>query len=219
MVLASYEAITTVLSKEEASGRDGFGIMIDRSFGKNVGFAMSNGIHQDLTKKWTVKNLRNFGFGSVHKLEGEINGEINAFVNDLEKTADNDGKIIFRVDHTFLLSISHIMYKMLAGANCIIDKKTLMSLNEPTTLMEKASGLTGTVGGALAVYIPQIRYIFPEWTGRNIHLKCRSVFQKESRVRHKVIFLNGGVSISINTFSSFLRIEITCLGERKNVLS
>lgn len=71
---------------------------------------------------------------------------------------------------------------MMAGPDAIIDKKTLVEMNRQTALMEKASGLTGTLGAALAIYFPAIRFLFPDWTGRSIQLSCRSFMRKESRV-------------------------------------
>lgn len=71
---------------------------------------------------------------------------------------------------------------MMAGPDAKIDKKTLIEMNAQTALMEKVSGLTGTLGTVLALYFPSIRYVFPAWTGRNVQLSCRSTLQNESRV-------------------------------------
>lgn len=171
-----------MLSKEESFGRDLSGIMIDRNFGQNIGMLFGNGEMWDKSRKWIVRNLRDFGFGKSHLLEASVNNEIDNFLDNLEEREKDPCKIILPVSQTFLVPVSRVMYKMMAGYDTKIENETLLEMNQQTSLMEKASGITGTVGAALAMYIPQIRFIFPEWTGRNVQLSCRETMQKESRV-------------------------------------
>lgn len=181
MVLASYEAIQGILSKDESTGRDVTGIMIDRSWGQNIGIVFANGEMWDRSRKWAFRNLREFGFGRALLLEVSVKEEISNFFEDLDEKEKSE-EFILPVNMTFLVPVSRIMYKMVAGVDAKINKKELMEMNRQTALMEKASGLSGTLGGALAIYFPLIRYVFPDWTGRSIQLSCRSIFQTQSRV-------------------------------------
>jgi hypothetical protein len=187
VVLASYDSVQTILNQEQSNVRDMSGIMIDRNFSQpNLGILFNNGESWDKNRRWTVRNLRPFGFGKSSQLESAVNVEVAEMFSELEKNEELC-RLILPVQHSFLIPISRIMYKMVAGPGVEIDREKLAEMNEQTALMEKASGITGTVGAFLTIYFPLIRFVFPEWTGRNVQLSCRSVMQSESRVSKKQV--------------------------------
>lgn len=103
--------------------------MIDRNFGQNLGMLFGNGEMWDKSRKWTVRNLRDFGFGKSHLLEASVNNEIENFLENLEKGEKDPCKIILPVSHTFLVPVSRVMYKMMAGYDTKIENETLVEMN------------------------------------------------------------------------------------------
>ncbi|OXA45105.1 Cytochrome P450 2L1 [Folsomia candida] len=94
-----------------------------------LGMLFGNGEMWDKSRKWTVRNLRDFGFGKSHLLEASVNNEIENFLENLEKGEKDPCKIILPVSHTFLVPVSRVMYKMMAGYDTKIENETLVEMN------------------------------------------------------------------------------------------
>lgn len=173
-------ATNEIFAKDETLGRDMSGIMRDRNYCKNLGIVFSQEEIWEKTRKWTVRNLRDFGFGKSLFLEATVNDEVSAIV-EVFNNAEKHKNGILAVHDTFLVPSSRVVMKMVIGEkNFDMD---LEYLNKVTCLMEKASGFNSTAGGILAVFFPFIRHIFPNWTGKSIQLESRTAFAKEAQVK------------------------------------
>ncbi|XP_073955246.1 probable cytochrome P450 305a1 isoform X2 [Choristoneura fumiferana] len=145
--------IRQVFIDTEFEGRpDSFFIKL-RCFGKRMGITSADGPLWSLHRQFTVKHLKNVGFGKT-AMEKEIQYEMNRIVDYISSS----NKPI-TPKNIFASSVMNVLWKYVAGESIAKDRLTLL-----LDLLSARSKAFSMAGGWLNQF-PWCRFIFPEASG------------------------------------------------------
>jgi len=172
VVLSSYEVMKDLLHKEELSGRLWVGFLKDRSMGKELGLAFTSGPHQTIMKKYTIRALREFGFGKQASMTSVVETELEEVMRRLKMASEDKSKGgVVRMERFFQLSSLNVLWTMMAGIRYSHDDPKLQEL-----LRVNSGWLqTGNFFAGIVAAFPFIRHVFPEWTGYNFMNKANQM--------------------------------------------
>ncbi|KAJ0184116.1 hypothetical protein K1T71_000539 [Dendrolimus kikuchii] len=128
-----------------------------RCFGKRLGITSADGPLWREQRQYTVKQLKNVGFGKTH-MEKEIQIDLK---NILEYIEENRHKPI-NPNHVFSQAVVNILWKYVAGKR--IEEERLKLLLDVFSERSKAFHMAG---GLLNV-APWSRFLVPEYSGYNL---------------------------------------------------
>jgi methyl farnesoate epoxidase/farnesoate epoxidase len=152
-----------ILIKDECSGRVLQEFISDRNFGKYMGVIFNNGESWKEMRRFTIRTLRDFGFGKKDSMESVMKDELDHLIELMkEEMSQRDGKV--KVELLFNLSLLNVLWTMVAGKRFNHDDPRLQFLLD---LNEKAFK-AGTFGADLSIAFPFLRHLFPGPTGANI---------------------------------------------------
>lgn len=145
---------------EELKGRpDGFFFRI-RSFDKRLGVVFTDGALWEEQRMFSVKTLKNLGFGKSSMIE-HIQCEAEELIANLLKKCDKEMWIQDESSNIFDISVMNVMWKILRGERFELDDKRVIKLMES---IHKSFQIIDMSGGVLN-HLPFIRHIFPEKSG------------------------------------------------------
>ncbi|CAL8109453.1 unnamed protein product [Orchesella dallaii] len=158
IAITSYELMTEVANMEEYSIKFAHELYTyPRTFGKEMGliFAASPPLWTEM-RKFTVRTLREFGFGKVYTMHSVIIAEVNLLADDFKKKIKSDyGVVKFR--NTFSLTVLNVLWCMVAGIRYEHDDPRLLKLMGHVFNMSKSV----TFGNPLELILPVTKKIAP----------------------------------------------------------
>jgi len=164
-VLSSYEAQKALLTKDELSGRYIWPFSRDRSFHKELGIVFSDGKFWQNTRRFTVKTLRDFGFGKKSSMDIVIADEISDLMAYFRKGLAQTNNVI-TVHHNFDLSVINVLWSLVAGFRFDYDDPIPNQMMRHNDRINEAFNFNN-------VYLPFpfLRHWFPKLTGFDNHMK------------------------------------------------
>ncbi|CAG5039039.1 unnamed protein product [Parnassius apollo] len=154
VVVYGEKNIRHVFTEKEFEGRpDNFFVRL-RCLGKRMGITFADGPLWREHRQFTVKHLRNVGFGKT-KMEEEIQHEMLHIVKYIEK---NCGKPINTMS-MLAMSVMNILWTYIADER--IEEKRLKYLLDLLNARSKAFSMAG----GMLNQLPWCRFIFPELSG------------------------------------------------------
>lgn len=135
-----------------------------------LGLIFNNGRPYREIKHFTVKNLKDFGFGKKQNMEQAVEDELLDFLHYFEDTILKDTSSPIRMKHMFTLSVLNILWIMVAGIRFNYDDDRLLRLISTVEEITK----THDIGGNILMAFPFLRILFPELTGHAHQLRLYS---------------------------------------------
>ncbi|CAH2034746.1 unnamed protein product, partial [Iphiclides podalirius] len=183
VVVYGLKNIRQVFTEKEFEGRpDNFFIRL-RCLGKRLGITFVDGFLWKEHRQFTVKQLRNVGFGKT-KMEKEIQDEMINIINYLESNSHKPVNPI----NILAMSVMNILWSYVAGER--IDDKRLKHLLGLLNARSKAF----TIAGGLLNELPWCRFIFPELSGYSLIKRMNEQISKiieENIEKHKKKLVEG----------------------------
>jgi methyl farnesoate epoxidase/farnesoate epoxidase len=165
-----------ILTKEECSGRVLEEAISGRSFGKYMGIIFNNGDEWKEVRRFTIRTLRDFGFGKRYTMEVVMRDELDILMRNMEKEAKTAGKV--RVERLFSNSLLNVLWTMVAAKRFSHDDERMRKMLEAQDEMFRSM----TFGADLADAFPILGRWFPKYTGVEIF----DGFMKQMHVFFKV---------------------------------
>ncbi|KAJ0184117.1 hypothetical protein K1T71_000540 [Dendrolimus kikuchii] len=131
-----------------------------RCLGTRLGITCTDGPLWREQRQYTVKQLKNVGFGKTH-MEKQIQNDLESILEYIEK---NRHKPI-NPNHVFSQAVINTIWKYIAGKR-IEDQKLDLLLD----IFSERSKAFGMAGGLLNV-APWCRFLLPEYSGFNLIMK------------------------------------------------
>ncbi|KAJ6641655.1 Cytochrome P450 2C21 [Pseudolycoriella hygida] len=167
IVLSSYEVIRELFSKDELSDRQCDGPGMDRNMNRNMGVIFSSGkIWRDL-RRFTLRNLRDFGFSKTNLMENAQQDELQYFKDFVKEKLKKSEDGVVSMDGFFNLSVLNIVWGMIMSERFPYDDPKLkhyIRLNDEFFL-------SNNFVSSWSLYFPFLRSWFPEQSGRNAVLR------------------------------------------------
>ena len=178
VVLNSYEAIRDLFNKEEFSGRYEFAFTSDRSFGRILGVIFQSGQAWKELRRFSVRTLRDFGFGKRSSTTAIMSEELAEFTAVLEgQMKDTGGRLTIDSD-IFALSFINIIWSFVAGKRAPHTDENLKKMLKLNDDVLKSLDLNNP-----SVPFPALRRLFPEAVGFNHQMQVCTTLQDFMRVR------------------------------------
>ncbi|GBP04430.1 Probable cytochrome P450 305a1, partial [Eumeta japonica] len=166
VVVYGEKNIRRVLTDKEFDGRPDNFFMRLRCFGKRLGITSTDGDLWKEHRKFTVKHLKNVGFGTT-LMEKEIQREMVNIVRFIKENGRGmSPKTILAP------AVTNVLWKYAAGET-IPEKR----LNDFLNLMSARSRAFSMAGGWLNQW-PWLRFILPELTGYSLISKLNEELSK-----------------------------------------
>ncbi|CAL8129066.1 unnamed protein product [Orchesella dallaii] len=201
--------ITHELSKQ-------YGPLTNVKFGvNNSSIIFNNGKPYREIKHFTVKNLKDFGFGKKQNMETAVEDELVDFLHYFQQTTLNDGPRTIKMEHMFTLPVLNILWIMVAGLRFSYDDEKLHRLIKVVEEISK----THDIGGNILMAFPGLRFLFPELTGHAHQLRLYSKLHQFFRdIMHMRLAENGFLQFDCaDTPRDFTDIFIQEMNKRKKV--
>lgn len=165
--LNSFEAIRDLMGRDEFSGRfDPFPFATDRSFHKVLGLVFTSGAAQKELRRFTLRNLRDVGFGKSNSMAATLEAELEEFTQ-LFAFKLTQGKGIMRIEQNlFALSFVNVIWCFVAGYRFSHGDVKLNKILKYTDAVIESWKLDNP-----SVPFPILRHLFPKWTGYNHQMK------------------------------------------------
>jgi methyl farnesoate epoxidase/farnesoate epoxidase len=144
-----------------------------------TGIIWANGEAQKEVRKFTIKNLRDFGFGKSHSMEALIAEELVEFITKLSKTmVENDGKVEFN-SRFLVLSSVNVLWSLLTGRRFNHDDETVNAILKTCEKFNETVKLNN-----VTIPYPFLGPMFPKLSGWADHLKTYEELYAFMEARH-----------------------------------
>ncbi|XP_058456775.1 probable cytochrome P450 305a1 [Malaya genurostris] len=162
VAVRGYPLVKEALTRDEFCGRPDNFFSRMRTFGKRLmGVTFTDGEHWEEHRSFTVRTLRELGFGR-NTMNELINNELAEIIQTLERTNGSIAPV-----QLLSFSVLNVIWALATGKRIEQENNTLKDLFE---ILRKRSTLFDISGGLLN-QIPWIRFLAPEWTGYSLLLK------------------------------------------------
>ncbi|XP_021960029.1 methyl farnesoate epoxidase [Folsomia candida] len=161
VIFDDYETIRDQLSSDLWSDRYVDSWILERSFGKELGIFFGNGESWKELRRFSLRTLRDFGFGKQKSQETFIEEELEHLLARME-SARKEGSDVVCMKKFFSVSALNIIWSLIAGFRFSEDDKQLQLL---VHLMSQIVRLLAVGEDIIAAY-PFLRHILPRFTKR-----------------------------------------------------
>ncbi|CAL8124638.1 unnamed protein product [Orchesella dallaii] len=156
-----YAVMEEYLSKPEFSDRYANAYVMERSFHKQMGIIFAKYPEPcRVLRRFSLRTLREFGFGQRNRMLSVIQNELSEIVHDLKQNK-TENKWIHNFDGYFALSFLNVLWSMLAGSRYEHSDPKLQRLIKTVRSMLSAANMSTNI---LMAY-PQFKDWLPGWTG------------------------------------------------------
>lgn len=203
--MSSHESIRELFARDDLADRQCDGPGMDRNMNKNmglyscifsfdiltllnataIGIIFSSGrVWKDL-RRFTIRNLRDFGFGKTNSMEIVQQEELNEFIKYLKTKIGPSGSEIFPVKGLFNLPVLNIVWNLIMSERFSYDDPKLnhyVQLNEEFFMSQNFVS-------SWSLFFPFLRDWFPERSGRNAVLRSVDGLQDFLKVNFNHIYI------------------------------
>ncbi|CAL8127750.1 unnamed protein product [Orchesella dallaii] len=168
VVCSSCDAIKEMLNHENAIGRLQYEFIRDRHANRNLGVIWSWGPTWRNLRRFTVRNLRDFGFGKSSQMDSVINEELDKFLEHMRqqiRSAPNN--TLYGVTDFFHLTFNNVLWRLVSGKSYGYHDPQMMELLR----LNREFFNSTNFGLDLSETFPILRDLFPKWSGRAAQLK------------------------------------------------
>jgi hypothetical protein len=165
VLLSSIETINDVFSKDECLGRPIHGAIRERNgdqFG--MGIAFSEGDFWKKKRAWTLKVLKEQGFGKSASMESSTKAEIESLLDRWDTQLESNKSVILEGHNAFATPVAKIIWKMIVGRLDPADLAIIKEMMGKSELMIEA----GTFGPGLMMIAPFLKHLAPTLTGHAV---------------------------------------------------
>jgi hypothetical protein len=165
VLLSSTETINDVFSKDECLGRPMHGAIRERNgdpFG--MGIAFSEGDFWKKKRAWTIKVLKEQGFGKSTYMESSTKAEIESLLQRWDTQLESNKSVILEGHNAFATPVAKNIWKMIVGRLNPADLATIKELMKKSEIMIEA----GTFGPGLMMIAPFLKHVAPTLTGHAV---------------------------------------------------
>jgi hypothetical protein len=141
------------------------GIVRERNGGPvGIGLIFSESDFWVKKRAWTVKQLKEHGFGKSSSIDSSTKDEVKVLLQNWESKLDTNGRGIVQVHNAFAVAATKILWKMVVGRLNNDDEYIMKKLLEKSEVVIDS----GNFGPGLMMVAPFLNYFVPEWTGYNL---------------------------------------------------
>jgi len=159
VIVSDFDLYKEAMSKEELLYRPKLGANDDFMFpdehGERRGIMFANGQEWQEQRRFTLRNLRDFGFGKV-SMEGLIQEEVEKCVEMLSQEAGKVTQLSLKLN----IAILNALWKLLTGEKLDYDSSKSKEIVERFNEMFRNSN----IGGLIRVF-PWLKHIIPGYIG------------------------------------------------------
>ncbi|CAL8117112.1 unnamed protein product [Orchesella dallaii] len=169
VIFSSHQAAKEIFNEERANDRVVSGFVSTRNLNKNVGLVWSNREVWQTLRRFTIRTLRDFGFGKTSSMDVVINEEISKFLAHFKKIlARSETNTFIMTKELFEMTTTNVLWRLVTGISYDLDDSRM----ENVIRLSNEFLLSATNGGDISITFPFLRDWFPEWTERNRQTKC-----------------------------------------------
>lgn len=135
-------------------------------------------------RRFTVRNLRDYGFGKSAEMDTVVNEELDKYIAHIkEESAKAPGNIV-HVEDLFNLAMINVLWRMVSGkSHDLKDEKVLRLLRLQDEFFQSTN-----LGLDISHLFPILRDWFPDWAGRTIQKQTAKGLFNYGKVCKKSIF-------------------------------
>lgn len=163
IVLSSHEVMRELFARDELSDRQCDGAGMDRNMNRNMGIIFASGkVWKDL-RRFTLRNLRDFGFSKSNLMENAQQEELQHFRKYLNEKLKNSKNGVMSVHGFFNMPVLNVVWSMIMSERFPYDDPKLkhyIRLNDEFFL-------SNNFVSSWSLFFPFLRDWFPEQSGRN----------------------------------------------------
>ncbi|XP_037044115.1 cytochrome P450 2B4-like [Bradysia coprophila] len=167
IVLSSYEVMRELFAKDEVSDRQCDGAGLERNMNRNMGIIFASGkVWKDL-RRFTLRNLRDFGFSKSNLMESAQQEELQNFGEYLTEKLKKSKNGVMSMRGFFNLPVLNVVWSMIMSERFPYDDPKLthyIQLNDEFFL-------SNNFVSSWSLFFPFLRNWFPEQSGRNAILR------------------------------------------------
>ncbi|CAL8116967.1 unnamed protein product [Orchesella dallaii] len=159
VLFTSHETIVEIFNHEKASAKapELIPAIYHRVQRKNIGLIWGNGEPWQVVRRFTIRTLRDFGFGKTASMDGVVNEELDKFTDHVNKLIDKkDG--ILEVESFFDLTVINVLWRLVTGVNYELEDARMLKLLKMSNDMTESSNFSFD----LSISFPFLREWFPE---------------------------------------------------------
>ncbi|XP_021944917.1 cytochrome P450 2D10 [Folsomia candida] len=185
VVLTSLDDMNELLSRDETSDRFGLEMIKERNGTEELryGIVICNGLPWKTVRRFSIQNLRQFGFGKKKTMEGVMLEEAKELISRTKEKAQQNGGIL-TVDMFFSLSIINALWAMVTGTRFSHDNPRLLHALKLNSDLFKATTFVGDISMAFPIF----RKILPWITNKAFLYRISQeikLFAKDIHDEHK----------------------------------
>ncbi|CAG7816358.1 unnamed protein product [Allacma fusca] len=170
IIVGSSKYVKEVFCREEFTHRYADDWFTERSFGKPLGLIFINDEPYKKIKNFTVRNLKDFGFGKKQTMEAAVEEELLQFLDYFQEKSKRSGGVV-HMEHAFTLPVLNILWNMVAGSRFSYEDQKLKTLISDVEELSRSFD----IGGNILMAFPLLRYVAPELTG---HTQQMGIYRK-----------------------------------------
>ncbi|CAL8072231.1 unnamed protein product [Orchesella dallaii] len=167
VIVDDFETSKILLNNEVWIDRPFNDMMAERSYGKPLGIIFVGGEGWREMRRFTMRSLRDFGYGKQNSMQSIIDDEVKTILNEVETVAGKD-KPLLNIKHFFTLPVLNILWSMVSSVRMPGDEEKLKKLIILVDNLAKAT----PIGGSILDLFPSLRHYFPGLTGITFVRKC-----------------------------------------------
>lgn len=142
--------------------RGAFDWILDRTYGKTLGLIFSDGTCWNETRLYTIRTLRDFGFGKTYAMEQIIKDELEEFVAVFkEKVESTNQDRILNMTGVFNTFFVNVVWLLIHGERFPYRDPKFQQLLDLVHDVTKS----GKFGGGLLGSYPFLQKYAPVWSG------------------------------------------------------
>ncbi|CAL8116997.1 unnamed protein product [Orchesella dallaii] len=171
VVFSSHDAAKEIFNHDQANDRVVVGFVGDRNLHQNMAIIWGNGEIWQVLRRFTIRTLRDFGFGKSSSMDIVINEELTKFLGHFDqilKRSQNNNENVVITTELFDLSVINVLWRLVTGKSYELEN---VRLNRLLHLSHEFVRISKN-GEDISTSFPFLRDWFPEWTGRNHQSKC-----------------------------------------------
>ncbi|ODM88924.1 Farnesoate epoxidase [Orchesella cincta] len=146
-----------------------------RMYGKNLGLIFSSGESWQKLRHFTIRTLKDFGFGKAASMDVVVLEEMDKFVGYLETKMQRDG--VVEVDGLFNLTLVNMLWRLVTGINYSMNDKKIQKLLKLSNDMIKNTKFSFDASATF----PFLWHLFPSWSGKNLQMMNITALQEYCR--------------------------------------